>query len=100
MLPAAEHDATAGEQRRPHVVTLVVGDLADAGGFVGVDQLLYLLAEKPGKVFKRDEILHKVWGNDVLVGERTIDVHIRKIRERLDGRYIKTIKGIGYKLEF
>lgn len=63
-------------------------------------QLLYLLAEKPGKVFKRDEILHKVWGNDVLVGERTIDVHIRKIRERLDGRYIKTIKGIGYKLEF
>ncbi len=63
-------------------------------------QLLYLLAEKPGKVFKREEILSKVWGNDVVVGERTIDVHIRKIRERLDDRYIKTIKGIGYKLEF
>ncbi|MBK9272113.1 MAG: response regulator transcription factor [Saprospiraceae bacterium] len=63
-------------------------------------QLLYLLAEKPGKVFKREEILNKVWGQDVLVGERTIDVHIRKIRERLDDKYIKTIKGIGYKLEF
>jgi len=63
-------------------------------------QLLYLLAEKPGKVFKREEILTKVWGQDVLVGERTIDVHIRKIRERLDDKYIKTIKGIGYKLEF
>ncbi len=62
--------------------------------------MLYLLAEKPGKVFKREEILSKVWGNDVVVGERTIDVHIRKIRERLDDRYIKTIKGIGYKLEF
>ncbi len=63
-------------------------------------QLLYLLAEKPGKVFRREEILNAVWGDDVLVGERTVDVHIRKIREKLQDRFIKTIKGIGYKLEF
>ena len=63
-------------------------------------QLLYLLAGKPGRVFNRAEILNKVWGEDILVGERTIDVHIRKIREKLKGINIKTIKGIGYKLEF
>ena len=63
-------------------------------------QLIYLLAGKPGRVFNRAEILNKVWGEDILVGERTIDVHIRKIREKLKGINIKTIKGIGYKLEF
>ncbi|MEO6190747.1 MAG: response regulator transcription factor [Saprospiraceae bacterium] len=63
-------------------------------------QLLYLLAEKPGKVFRREEILNLIWGEEVLVGERTVDVHIRKIREKLNDRFIKTIKGIGYKLEF
>ncbi len=63
-------------------------------------QLLYLLANKPGKVFKRDEILQKIWGDEVMVGERTVDVHIRKIREKLNERFIKTIKGIGYKFEF
>ncbi|MBX7177833.1 MAG: response regulator transcription factor [Saprospiraceae bacterium] len=63
-------------------------------------QLLYLLAEKPGRVFRREEILQAIWGDDVLVGERTVDVHIRKIREKLKDRFIKTIKGIGYKLEF
>ncbi|NOT36212.1 MAG: response regulator transcription factor [Saprospiraceae bacterium] len=63
-------------------------------------QLLYLLASRPARVFKREEILQAVWGEDVLVGERTVDVHIRKIREKLNDEYIKTIKGIGYKIEF
>ncbi|PPK88112.1 two-component system alkaline phosphatase synthesis response regulator PhoP [Neolewinella xylanilytica] len=62
--------------------------------------LLTLLAGKPGKVFSREEIFNKVWGTDVIVGNRTIDVHIRKLREKLGDHYIKTIKGIGYKFEF
>ena len=61
--------------------------------------LLELLASKPGKVFSREFILEKVWGEDVIVGERTIDVHIRKIREKIGEEYIKTVKGLGYKLE-
>ncbi len=63
-------------------------------------ELLYLLASKPGKVFSREEIFNKVWGTDVIVGNRTIDVHIRKLREKIGDHYIKTIKGIGYKFEF
>ena len=63
-------------------------------------ELLYLLATRPGKVFTREEIFKSVWGNDVIVGNRTIDVHIRKIREKIGEDYIKTIKGIGYKFEF
>ncbi len=63
-------------------------------------ELLSLLAGKPGKVFKRAEILHKVWGKDVIVGNRTIDVHVRKLREKLGSKYIKTVKGIGYKFDF
>lgn len=62
--------------------------------------LLELLASKPGKVFSREFILEKVWGEDVIVGERTIDVHIRKIREKIGDNYIKTVKGLGYKLEY
>jgi two-component system alkaline phosphatase synthesis response regulator PhoP len=62
-------------------------------------ELLYLLASKPGKVFKREEILDKVWGNDVIVGGRTIDVHIRKLREKIGDEFFKTIKGVGYKFE-
>lgn len=62
-------------------------------------ELLYLLASKPGKVFKRDEILAKIWGREVIVGDRTIDVHVRKLREKLGDESIKTIKGIGYKLD-
>lgn len=62
--------------------------------------LLKLLASKPGKVFSRDEIFNRVWGADVIVGNRTIDVHIRKLREKLGDHYIKTIKGIGYKFVF
>lgn len=62
-------------------------------------ELLYLLASKPGKVFKREEILDKVWGNDVVVGGRTIDVHIRKLREKIGDEVFKTIKGVGYKIE-
>ena len=60
--------------------------------------LLYLLASNTQKVFKREEILDKVWGNDVIVGERTIDVHIRRLREKLGIETIQTLKGIGYKL--
>lgn len=63
-------------------------------------ELMALLASKPGKVFHRDVILDTVWGGDVVVGDRTIDVHIRKLREKLGEEYIKTIKGIGYKFEF
>lgn len=62
-------------------------------------ELFYLLASKPGKVFKRDEILDKVWGNEVVVGGRTIDVHIRKLREKIGDDFFKTIKGVGYKFE-
>lgn len=63
-------------------------------------QLLQLLASKPGKVFNRLEILQKVWGADVIVGDRTIDVHVRKVREKIGEDYIKTVKGIGYKFDF
>jgi two-component system alkaline phosphatase synthesis response regulator PhoP len=60
-------------------------------------ELLSLLASKPGKVFKRDDILDAVWGNEVIVGSRTIDVHIRKLREKIGDDSFKTIKGVGYK---
>jgi len=62
--------------------------------------LIELLVSKPGKVFTRDEIFRKVWGTDVIVGNRTIDVHIRKLREKIGEDIIKTVKGIGYKFEF
>ncbi len=62
-------------------------------------ELLYLLASKPGRVFLRNEILSQVWGNDVIVGDRTIDVHIRKIRQKLGLDCITTVKGVGYKFE-
>ena len=62
-------------------------------------ELFYLLASKPGKVFKREEILDKVWGNEVIVGGRTIDVHIRKLREKIGEHLFVTIKGVGYKFE-
>lgn len=63
-------------------------------------ELLSLLASKPGKVFKRSEIMNKVWGTDVIVGDRTIDVHIRKLREKIGSHYIETLKGVGYKFIF
>ena len=62
-------------------------------------ELLHLLASKPGRVFLRNEILSQVWGNDVIVGDRTIDVHIRKIRQKLGLDCITTVKGVGYKFE-
>jgi two-component system alkaline phosphatase synthesis response regulator PhoP len=62
-------------------------------------ELIDLLMSKPGHVFTRLTILNKVWGEDVVVGDRTIDVHVRKLREKLGDNYIKTIKGIGYKFE-
>lgn len=63
-------------------------------------ELIALLASKPGKVFTREDILKSVWGDDVVVGDRTIDVHIRKLREKVGEKYIRTIKGVGYKFEF
>lgn len=62
-------------------------------------ELLYLLASRPGRVFLRNEILSQVWGNDVIVGDRTIDVHIRKVRQKLGIDCITTVKGVGYKFE-
>ena len=63
-------------------------------------ELITLLTSKPGKVFSREDILHKIWGEDVVVGDRTIDVHIRKLRQKLGDEKIRTLKGIGYKFEF
>lgn len=63
-------------------------------------ELLALLVSKPGKVFRREAIMRKVWGNEVIVGDRTIDVHIRKLREKIGDHYIKTMKGVGYKFIF
>ncbi len=60
-------------------------------------ELFYLLASKPGNVFTRFDIMNKVWGSNVIVGDRTIDVHIRKLREKVGNSYFKTIKGVGYK---
>ena len=60
-------------------------------------ELLYLLASKPDKVFKREKIMETVWGSEVVVGDRTIDVHIRKLREKVGDKYFKTVKGVGYK---
>ena len=60
-------------------------------------ELLYLLASKPDKVYKRKKIMEIVWGSEVVVGDRTIDVHIRKLREKIGNKYFKTIKGVGYK---
>ena len=60
-------------------------------------ELLFLLASKPGKVFKRDKIMESVWGTDIIVGDRSIDVHIRKLREKFGSQHFKTIKGVGYK---
>ena len=63
-------------------------------------KLLELITSKPGKVFTRQEILENVWGLQVVVGDRTIDVHIRKLREKINDQYIKTVKGVGYKFEY
>ncbi|MGZ3899813.1 MAG: response regulator transcription factor [Bacteroidia bacterium] len=63
-------------------------------------RLFSLLSSKPGKVFTREYILEQVWGDEVVVGDRTIDVHIRKLREKLGEEYFKTVKGVGYKFEF
>jgi len=60
-------------------------------------ELLALLHSKPNKVFTREEIFSSIWGDNIIVGDRTIDVHIRKLREKIGDDYIKTIKGVGYK---
>jgi two-component system, OmpR family, alkaline phosphatase synthesis response regulator PhoP len=104
---------------RRHIATEPASDKVDVGGLKidrekyivvkdGAEfslpkkefELLALLASKPGKVFTRETILDKVWGGEVVVGDRTIDVHIRKLREKLGEEFIKTVKGIGYKFEF
>ncbi|MBM3159417.1 MAG: response regulator transcription factor, partial [Bacteroidetes bacterium] len=97
-------------QTKPETTTLVAGPISinTEQFLVTVDgksislakkefELLYLLANKPGRVFLRNEILTQVWGNEVIVGDRTIDVHIRKIRQKLGIDCIKTVKGVGYK---
>jgi two-component system, OmpR family, alkaline phosphatase synthesis response regulator PhoP len=63
-------------------------------------ELLLLLTSRPGKVFTREEIYAKIWGNDIIVGDRTLDVHIRKLREKIGSDNIKTLKSIGYKFDF
>ncbi len=60
-------------------------------------ELLFMLSSNTGKVIKREEIMNQIWGEDVIVGDRTIDVHIRKLRKKIGSNFIKTIKGIGYK---
>ena len=60
-------------------------------------ELLLLLSSKPGKVYTRDEIFDQIWGDNIIVGDRTIDVHIRKLREKIGDSYIRTVKGVGYK---
>lgn len=62
-------------------------------------KILEQLMMVPGKVFSREEIFRKVWGSEIIVGERTIDVHVRRIREKIGSQYIKTLKGVGYKIE-
>jgi two-component system alkaline phosphatase synthesis response regulator PhoP len=62
-------------------------------------ELIYLLASKPGRVFLRNEILSQIWGSNVIVGDRTIDVHIRKVRQKLGLDCITTVKGVGYKFD-
>jgi two-component system alkaline phosphatase synthesis response regulator PhoP len=62
-------------------------------------ELLYFLAQNPGKVFSRDELLQNIWGTDVYVLARTVDVHIRKVREKIGNNYISTVKGVGYKFD-
>ena len=61
-------------------------------------ELLFFLASHPGRVFERDELLSAVWGADVVVVDRTVDVHVRKIREKIGSDYIETVKGVGYRL--
>ena len=91
---------------------LVIGDLSidvtahevsRAGKKIALTRLefdlLVALAKEPGRVFTRENILNSIWGNDVIVGDRTIDVHIRKLREKLGDENFKTIKGVGYKFE-
>ncbi len=90
---------TAGDLQIDRERYLVIKDKKEISFPRKEFELLSLLASKPGRVFKREEILSKVWGNDTIVGDRTIDVHIRKLREKLGDDYFKTIKGIGYKFD-
>ncbi len=106
--PSGKAARTNGSSNAIKVGNLIIDREAYLINHDGVDiqlpkkefELLSLLASKPGKVFTRDEILKIVWGDDVVVGDRTIDVHVRKLREKLGEDYIKTVKGVGYKFDF
>ncbi|WP_461532777.1 response regulator transcription factor [Sinomicrobium sp.] len=101
------------EEQEPEEAVVKVGDIVINRDEYKIEQkgkeiilprkefeLLSLLASRPGKVFKREEILDKVWGNEVIVGGRTIDVHIRKLREKIGDDHFNTVKGVGYKFVF
>ncbi|MGN7719178.1 response regulator transcription factor [Chitinophaga sp. 22620] len=95
------------EEQQMHLGDLVIDREKFTVTYKGVEiilakkefELLQLLASKPGRVFLRNEILNQVWGTEVIVGDRTIDVHIRKIRQKLGVDLITTVKGVGYKFE-
>jgi len=101
-----------GEQKKKDVNQIAIGELTiDKTSYIvslkGKQftlpkkefELLYFLAQNPNKVFSRDDLLQNIWGTDVYVLARTVDVHIRKVREKIGDGYIKTVKGVGYKFE-
>ena len=101
-----------GEQKTKDMNQITIGDLAiDKTSYLvtlkGIQfslpkkefELLYFLAQNPNKVFSRDDLLQNIWGTDVYVLARTVDVHVRKVREKIGEGYIKTVKGVGYKFE-
>jgi two-component system, OmpR family, alkaline phosphatase synthesis response regulator PhoP len=101
------HDASAANDKRVNIGDLEIDReqylILKKGVKINLPrkefELLSLITSKPGKVYTRDEILNKIWGNDIIVGDRTIDVHIRKLREKIGESCIKTVKGIGYKFD-
>lgn len=95
-----ESDMTFGEIRIDTEKRMVYKGLREINLPKKEFNLFVLLSSKPGKVFTREYILEKVWGDEIIVGDRTIDVHIRKLREKIGEEYFKTIKGVGYKFEF
>ncbi|MCW3807925.1 response regulator transcription factor [Plebeiibacterium marinum] len=108
LLKRYKSDSISGSEKKSDVIQ--IGDLTiDREKYIIINkgselvlpkkefELLMLLASKPDKVFTRDEIYNAVWGDSIIVGDRTIDVHIRKVREKIGQEHIKTIKGVGYK---
>ena len=89
------------QNRRPLVDGAADGDLLmiKVGGGRSAEAVMDALANNPNVVYSRDELLHNIWGSDVFVLARTVDVHIRKVREKIGEEYITTVKGVGYKFE-